>query len=205
MKYLKIIYQFLIIFCLMNIWGACLAAEGGGRPISLGGAYIALSDDVHAASWNPAGLAWQQEKEFTYSGIINNRDDYVSADFVSDDYAAFAQPLKKAYHEEYGSLGGIGMYFHNSGFDDQEKNVNTSLWQAGISYGRNFSFAPEMSVGVGLNYYYFDAEVIGVSNTDAVISINLGYLWYINQDVTFGFLLENINIALDWAAKGQII
>src|ERR1051325_6184070 len=29
----------------------------GGRPLALGGAYTAISDDVYAPYWNPAGVA----------------------------------------------------------------------------------------------------------------------------------------------------
>src|SRR5687768_4563360 len=34
-----------------------LGLSFGARPIALGGAYTAVADDLHAATWNPAGLA----------------------------------------------------------------------------------------------------------------------------------------------------
>jgi len=169
------------------------AAQGGGRPVSMGGAFVAVADDVHAASWNPAGLAWQKEQEMTYSGIINNRGDYVSGDFISDDYIAYARPLKTGYQNVSDNQGGIGVYFHNSGYENDATRAKTTLWQPGISYGRRFSADDNMAWGVALNYYSFDSEVPGATSSDTAISANLGFLWYFSDEITLGFLWENVN------------
>jgi len=171
----------------------CYAAEGGARPISMGGAFVALADDVHAASWNPAGLAWQQNREVTYSGVINNRNDFIPGDFVSDDYLCYAQPLKMARESDYDQHGGIGFYFFNSSYQNQRTKASTLQYQPGFAYGRKFTSNENMSWGASLNYYYFESEIPGQSDSDAAVAINLGYLWYLNDSVTVGFLWENVN------------
>lgn len=187
-----ILFIFFILF-LTKAEDYCLAAEGGARPISMGGAFIALADDVHAVSWNPAGLAWQTHQEISYSGIFIERNDYISADFISDDYIAYAQPISKQLYLERNDLGGFGIYFHNSIYENENLNSNTALWQTGIAYGRRFSFNENMAWGMALNYYYFDLDIPGLSDNSSAFSLNIGYLWYISENFSVGFLLENIN------------
>jgi hypothetical protein len=42
--------------------------EVGARPAALGGAYCALSDDVHGPLYNPAGASWSQRRALALSG-----------------------------------------------------------------------------------------------------------------------------------------
>ena len=37
----------------------------GTRPMSMGGAFIAVADDANAITWNPAGLPGLRRTEFT--------------------------------------------------------------------------------------------------------------------------------------------
>ncbi|MBT4055300.1 MAG: hypothetical protein HOE74_09215, partial [Candidatus Marinimicrobia bacterium] len=37
----------------------------GTRPLSMGGAFIAVADDANTISWNPAGLPGLRRTEFT--------------------------------------------------------------------------------------------------------------------------------------------
>ncbi len=69
---------------------AGLASEGiyadlqpGCRPEGMGGAFVAVADDVNAAWWNPAGIAQQEKGAFTFLhstpfGISNFTLDYLS-------------------------------------------------------------------------------------------------------------------------------
>ncbi len=160
----------------------------------MGGAFVSLADDVHAATWNPAGLAWQKDREISYSVIFVNRDDYVSADFISDDYAAYAQPVSPNYKGDYCPKGGMGIYYHNSGYKNETTNAKTTLMQPGLSYGRRFSSNEDMAWGISLSYYLFDSEISGgAASSDTALSLNLGYLWNISEKLTAGFLLENVN------------
>ena len=110
-----------------SAWGA----EGGTRPLSMGGAFVALADDVHAVSWNPAGLAWLEDSEMTVSVILNNRGKYISGDFISDDYLAVAMPLKAGWQDNFRSRGGWGAYLHHSVMD--AGGSRERLYQPGVS------------------------------------------------------------------------
>ena len=45
----------------------------GTRPLSMGGAFIAVADDANAITWNPAGLPGLRRTEFTstYANLYN--------------------------------------------------------------------------------------------------------------------------------------
>lgn len=53
--------------------GAFSQTVSGARPVALGGAYIAMADDVNAVWWNPAGTSVLREFSFTstYANLYN--------------------------------------------------------------------------------------------------------------------------------------
>lgn len=75
----------------------------GARPLAMGGAGTALSDDAYAPYWNPAGLGHLQRYEVSFMhSTLNGEDAY---DFVS-----YVHPLKK--------WGTIGVSWLRVGVDD---------------------------------------------------------------------------------------
>lgn len=52
---------------LSNIPASFLNIGFGARALGMGGAYLALSDDVHSIVWNPAGLSSMERWQFTFS------------------------------------------------------------------------------------------------------------------------------------------
>ncbi|MDD5491663.1 MAG: PorV/PorQ family protein [bacterium] len=43
-----------------------LKIEPGVRPVGMGGAYVAVADDINSLYWNPAGLVQLKTKEFSF-------------------------------------------------------------------------------------------------------------------------------------------
>lgn len=71
-------------------YGADFLAGGvGARALSMGGAFISVTDDVYAGFWNPAGL----------TGVTSSEASYMHAErfagIVSFDYAGFATPFSE--------------------------------------------------------------------------------------------------------------
>ena len=181
----------MIYFCLIPV--NSFAASGGARPVSLGSAFVAVSDDANAALWNPAGLAWQQYREFSYSGIFSKRGDYIPGDFISDDTIVYAQPVHVDYRGDFDQTGGLGVYFLNSGYENDSTRAKQTLWQPGIAYGRVFGNNETMAWGVSVNFQMYDSETPEATASDSAVSLNAGYLWYLNSRVTLALLVENIN------------
>ncbi len=71
-------------------YGADFLAGGvGARALAMGGAHIAVSDDVYSGFWNPAGLVGVTSKEASYMHAER------FAGVVSFDYAAYAMPFSE--------------------------------------------------------------------------------------------------------------
>lgn len=92
-------------------YGADFLAGGvGARALGMGGAHVALADDVDAGYWNPAGLTGVSDRELSYmhaerfSGI------------VSFDYAGYAMPISDE--------SVIGLSFFRSGVNDIKNTLD---------------------------------------------------------------------------------
>jgi len=113
--------------------GAPLLTQSvGARPLGMGGSYVALTDDVLAGSWNPAGLSRLKEMEvgLSYENDITE---------VSYGYLNFVIPVIKGH--------GVGISLANLHTGDIEfvgpNGIERSVpgqrdWLLGASYGVSF-------------------------------------------------------------------
>jgi len=186
--FVKFIFSFGFIYLMLSV-PFVFAAEGGARPISMGGAYVAVADDVHAASWNPAGMAWQEVQEITLSGILNSRTDYITGDFISDSYVGYVYPMQGDYEGSFKNKGTLGIYYHSTGYKTSSADV--AMYQPGLSYGRLIS--ENLALGASISYYGYDMALPSMSDDDSIIGINLGFLWYATDQLLVGCLWENVN------------
>jgi len=87
------------------------AIGGGARGLGMGGAQVALVNDVTAGFWNPAGLYGITEKQLSY--MHSER----FGGMVTYDYGAFAMPLKD-------SEDVIAITFFRQGVDNIKNTLN---------------------------------------------------------------------------------
>ena len=67
-------------------------AGSGARAAGMGDAFIAVSDDGTAASWNPAGLAQLRQPEFSFVYVISEHGLDLSGMRSPDERVAYAPP-----------------------------------------------------------------------------------------------------------------
>lgn len=143
-----------------------LKIGAGARPTAMGGAFVAVADDVNAAYYNPAGLALLERPEFTamHTQWIAN---------LSYDYGAVAVPT------------GIGVFAVSAQplrVDDIEKrdtseNFQGTFQQQDAAY--NLSYARQaldrLSVGGTLRYIHQRLEGVsaGAISADAGVYYEL--------------------------------
>ena len=79
----------------------------GTRPLSMGGAFIAVADDANTITWNPAGLPGLRRTEFTttYADLYTNLG-------ITQSYLGFVRPFSDRV--------ALGFDWSNVGFDDTE-------------------------------------------------------------------------------------
>lgn len=156
----KVIVGFLLVISVManSVWGqgtdepfnrvATSAAHFlkfgvGGRAVALGGAQVAVSGDVHALYWNPAGIAPIRSSSFSVSYM-----DYVVG--ISHNFIGFVQPI------DVESAFGVSVIYLDSG--DIEVTTVAQPEGTGTYYDVN-------NLAIGLTYakYITDRFTGGVT------------------------------------------
>lgn len=143
-KLIKCIVIATIISCTVSV---SAYAGMGARPMAMGGAFIAVADDVNTTYWNPAGLTftldWENgSSELAYSAILYRREELRYSDFVS-----FVSPL---YLGELVEMG-FGVSYvntrklHDEGVRGELEPTDRWLW---FSFGAELF--PGFSMGVNL-------------------------------------------------------
>ena len=117
----------------------------GTRPLSMGGAFIAVADDANTITWNPAGLPGLRRTEFT----TTYADLYAMG--ITQSYLGFVKPFSDRV--------ALGFDWSNVGFDDgellyAENKMNLAI---GVQPHRKVSF------GITLKYLMRDMQLDGTS------------------------------------------
>jgi len=68
--------------------GSFLRVGVGARPVGMGGAYVAICDDIVACAWNPAGLVLIDGREFAITHTALPAD-------IDYNHACYGMPIKK--------------------------------------------------------------------------------------------------------------
>ena len=138
-------WSFIILLVLVSLNGQSDQIFVGTRPLSMGGAFIAVADDANAITWNSAGLPGLRRTEFTstYADLY--------AMNINQSYFGFVRPFSDRI--------ALGIDWSNLGFEDSElmyseNKLNLAL---GIQAHRKFSF------GLTLKYLMRDMQLDGTS------------------------------------------
>lgn len=173
-------------------WGetgaAFLKIGVGARQIGMGGANVALADDVNAIYWNPAGLARLEKREFA---VMHN--EWI-VDFKYD-FLGFAHPLKRGIIKNSfpATIGGSLIYLNLGEFQGRDEYRNkTDTFKAYdtagiISYAQKIN--PRLNLGINLKYIYEKIEVEQAKG----IAFDLGLLYQTKiKNLNLGFTVQNL-------------
>ena len=161
--------RFLIFLILAYLNGQNDQLFIGTRPLSMGGAFIAVADDANTITWNPAGLPGLRRTEFTstYSDLY--------AMGITQSYIGFVRPFSDRI--------ALGLDWANIGFDDKEllyseNKLNLAL---GIQVHRKFAF------GITLKYLMRDMQLNGTSyGKGSGIGYDIGLIFQPLKTIKFG-------------------
>ncbi len=119
--------------------GEFLTLGVGGRALGMGGAAVALANDVTAGYWNPAGLSRMEYPQFS----LMHEEHFGSA--VNYDYGAVALPV--------GPSTSLGLSIIRVGVDDIPNTQN-----AGVDINGNLTYDPNQFSRIDPNRVtYFNA------------------------------------------------
>jgi hypothetical protein len=120
--------------------GEFISLGVGGRALAMGGAAVALANDVTAGYWNPAGLS-----QISYPQFILMHDEQFGS-LVNHDYGAVAIP--------FGPQASLGLSVIRVGVDDIADTRN-----AGVDVNGNLTYDPAQFSRVDPNRVtYFNAS-----------------------------------------------
>ncbi|MDE2292355.1 MAG: PorV/PorQ family protein [Elusimicrobia bacterium] len=133
----------------------------GARPVAMGQAFTAVSDDVNAVYYNPAGLALLERQEVS---LMHNR----YFDGVSQEWGAYAFPSA-----EMGTFAGGFTMLRVKPFDSYDVNdqpagtVSAADLEGTLAYGREVPGIRGLTFGVALKHiasrlagYHADADAL---------------------------------------------
>ena len=138
----KILWNLLIVSVLFGQYDQLFV---GTRPLSMGGAFIAIADDANTITWNPAGLPGMRRTEFT----TTYADLYAMG--ITQSYLGFVRPFSDRV--------ALGFDWSNVGYDDKELlySENKLNLAVGVQPHRLISF------GLTLKYLMRDMQLDGTS------------------------------------------
>ncbi|HAW49331.1 TPA: hypothetical protein DCX16_00030 [bacterium] len=179
------------IFLFFIFWQGISYACLGARPLSMGGAFVAVSSDVHSTYWNPAGLADVKKPQVTGMRTLNNRD-------IINYQEWFAGAFRVG--EETGMGACYVHAINRTGF----KNLFTDDEWAVLSFG-GYGQGMLSKTAFGFNIrryssslqkgtlYIGGATWVNMGKKDTAIGIDIGILHKLNKDLTLGLLIQDVN------------
>ncbi len=202
-----------LLFAVSNVFAVSEAAllflliSPHARAAGMGEAFVALSDDVSAIYWNPAGMAFQEGKQFTsmYAKWLPQFN-------LEDLYYLFG-----AYRQSVEGLGtvGINVTYLNLGEQiitstspEPEGTFNSNEWAISLSYATLLS----ENFGVGLNVRYIRSNLSKVgagtekgTGIASAFAVDLGLLkkkLFIDR-LSFGFNVSNLGPKITYIDASQ--
>jgi hypothetical protein len=154
----------------------------GTRPVALGGAFTALSDDHNAPFWNPAGLTLLDGAEIysTYKrlfGIVNN---FTFTSCVPSKWGNFAFSIRESSVK--------GDYTDGTG-NVLESNTTLEAERA-ILLSHGFYLLKEVSFGYNLVAYHLQNVRFG---DDYAFGVDIGMQMEVYKRWRIGFFYHNLN------------
>jgi len=140
-----------------------LNIDVGSRALGMGGAYVAVADDITAMYWNPAGVARLKTAQtaFTHTKWLAD---------VNFNYAAVVVPL--------GAIGNVGANATFLTMDEMERTTiaepegTGEMFDAG-SYAFGLSYARDLTdrFSIGFNFKYVNEKIYHSTASGAAFDI----------------------------------
>ena len=160
-----------------------LKIGAGARAVGMGSAFVGMTSDVHCSYWNPAGLAWLEERKVSATYLNYLLD-------IQSGYVGYAQPYKTI-----GVFSLTVQYMNFGSFDKiDESGTPQGTFGAydialGLSYGR--IVADNLSLGATL-YPIIRESIDEYSALATAFNFGLQYHLPVEAGLTVGASVQNV-------------
>ena len=164
--------------------GSYIDLQMGPRPQAMGGAFVAVADDVNSAYWNPAGIV---QVEDAVIGFMHTNPFNVSE--VSLDYIAFVHPTALSFIN-----GGVGLSYQRLSAQLEElKDKNVNEWVDSM-YTLSLGGRLLKRLFYGVNFKSINIETSpGVGESTAGEALDLGLLYQFDDHYSLGLMMRNLS------------
>lgn len=166
--------------------GAFLRVGVGARPLGMGGAFTAISNDVYGSYWNPAGLVQLQTLEIgSMYGIMSLDRKY--------GYLGFAFPVSR-----FLSLGmnAINLRIDDIERRDSQENLLGRFSDAEYAFNLSMGILVIENLYVGGNFKFLYHEL--ADNIAKGLGYDLGVLVIPRKFLSIGLVFQDIGSSLKW-------
>ena len=183
-QYLKPITCFVLLFVASSLHAAFQYLDVGARALGMSGAYVSMGDDATAIYWNPAGISFIKDKQFTgmYTQLFPEIDDSLSLGYIS-----YVHPLKNKL-----SIGISSVLF---GSDLYSESVIGLTLAGKIPYLKNWHMGTNLKLmkkQYGNNLYTALDPTFTRGYTAQGTGIDIGIM-YRKDRLGFGYMAKNLN------------
>jgi outer membrane protein OmpA-like peptidoglycan-associated protein len=176
---------------LSNIPGAFVDVGYGVRPMGMGGAFTAVSDDPNAAFWNPAGMlkAPHPGVSLMYTKQMNLIPYYFTS-FQMKFAETHAMGASLMYNGDdlYNEFSFIGSYAYQLGYNFMKPFKKLYLG-ASVLY-RHVGFGNNNDGGIG--------QVTGSADG---YGFNFGMMWEVTKSISFAAVWKDFADEMQWSSQ----
>ena len=166
--------------------GSYIDLQMGPRPQAMGGAFVAVADDVNSAYWNPAGMVQVEEPVvgFMHTNPFNVGE-------VSLDYIAFIHPTALSFIN-----GGVGLSYQRVSAQLEEKDPYTkeetiNEWTGGM-YTLSLAGKLLKRLSYGINFKSINIDT-SVQESTAGEALDCGLLYRFDEHYSLGLMMRNLS------------
>ncbi len=183
---LKALTVLVIGICLTRAYAgpaSYLDVDSAARPSGMGSAFVAISDDINAPLFNPAGLANMGSTQFMIGGTLGflNENQY-------DNFYGAAQQLPPN-----GYLGFHVIQYGVSNLTYAPSASNSDFQDAEWSFGATYAYELDYQVKVGISSSFLYQDIVGL-NARGFGGADIGVIVVpsLLYDINLGFSVRHI-------------
>ncbi len=157
----------------------------GARALGMGGAFIGVADDASTTYWNPAGLAFMEQRQVT--GMFIPGDD-INYKF----FGSYSQPLGERF-----AFGVAGWTWNPMPIAYMQGSlIEREISKPWVSFAMRIPQVEKGELAIGANLSFAQADLTWRNDKvslDVDPGLDLAVLYKINEQFSVGLLIQDVN------------